>query len=382
MVLRHMSRVSPASGRRRLRPLMLALMVVCGIYWLATSSKSSSPSSISSTSIRASANERLSAPNSRSAHDGQKLGIQVPVSAPRPSSRATTLRKDLVVASMKGDNTSWLYDSLPDWNKNVYVVDDEDAELTVVKNKGRESMVYLSYIIDNYDHLPEYMLFIHSQRYQWHNDDPYYDGVPMINRFQTPYLELAGYVNLRCAWVLGCPEEIHPLTDSDLDVVHAGPYYMNGFKELFPGVKVPDAVGVSCCAQFGVAKWKILERPKKDYQRYKKWLLETELDDATSGRIMEYSWHSECRFLYFTISTNINTVSVIFGMDPIHCPDARACYCNVWGLCNLDCSQEECEDRYMLPPFSNLPEGWPYIGWDGEPQDPTERDVPQSVFYD
>jgi hypothetical protein len=136
------------------------------------------------------------------------------------------------------------------------------------------------------------MLFIHSSRYQWHNDDPYYDGVPMINRFQIPYLEEVGYVNMRCAWVLGCPEEIHPLTDSDVDAVHAGAYYMNGFQALFPGAKVPDAVGVSCCAQFGVARWKILERPKSDYQRYKKWLLETDLDDAMSGRIMEYSWHS------------------------------------------------------------------------------------------
>lgn len=149
------------------------------------------------------------------------------------------------------------------------------------------------YIIDNYDYLPDYMLFIHSQRYQWHNDDPYYDGVPMIKRFQLPYLDLIGYVNLRCAWVLGCPDEIHPMTDTNSDdTVHAGPYYFNGFKELFPGAKVPETVAVSCCAQFGVARWKIRERPKSDYERYKQWLLKTDLDDAMSGRIMEYSWHS------------------------------------------------------------------------------------------
>ena len=149
------------------------------------------------------------------------------------------------------------------------------------------------YIIDNYDRLPDYMLFIHSQRYQWHNDDPYYDGVPMIKRFQLPYLQSIGYVNLRCAWVLGCPDEIHPMTDtySD-DTVHAGAYFANGFKELFPGVEVPEIVAVSCCAQFGVARWKIHERPRSDYERYKRWLLETDLDDDMSGRIMEYSWHS------------------------------------------------------------------------------------------
>jgi hypothetical protein len=69
----------------------------------------------------------------------------VPVSAPTPASTAS--KKDLVVASMLGDNTTWLYDNLPDWRKNVFVVDDKTADLTVVKNKGRESMVYLTYVL-------------------------------------------------------------------------------------------------------------------------------------------------------------------------------------------------------------------------------------------
>lgn len=55
------------------------------------------------------------------------------------------IRYDLVVASMKGDDTSWLFEHFPNWNKNIYVVNDETAELTVEKNKGRESMVYLTY---------------------------------------------------------------------------------------------------------------------------------------------------------------------------------------------------------------------------------------------
>jgi hypothetical protein len=31
-----------------------------------------------------------------------------------------------------------------------------------------------SFIIDNYFHLPNATLFLHSKRYQWHNDDPDY----------------------------------------------------------------------------------------------------------------------------------------------------------------------------------------------------------------
>lgn len=66
------------------------------------------------------------------------------------SGQATPLRqpqrveKDLVVASMKKDDVSWLFEFFPDWHKSVYVVNDPEAELTVKLNKGRESMVYLT----------------------------------------------------------------------------------------------------------------------------------------------------------------------------------------------------------------------------------------------
>jgi hypothetical protein len=62
-----------------------------------------------------------------------------------PSHDSKRIEKDMVVASMKSDNTSWLFENFPDWHKSVYVVDDKNAELTVARNKGRESMVYLTY---------------------------------------------------------------------------------------------------------------------------------------------------------------------------------------------------------------------------------------------
>lgn len=230
------------------------------------------------------------------------------------------------------------------------------------------------YIIDNYDRLPESLLFIHSQRYQWHNDDPYYDGVRMLRNFQVPYLQKQGYVNLRCAWVLGCPVEIRPYSDTHREDVHAGEYFKTGFMELFPGVEVPNEVGVSCCAQFGVTRWKIHERPKSDYERFRKWLIETELKDELSGRIMEYSWHSTHPSVCMRIlSFKLLTIVVIFGKEPLHCPTAEECYCNVFGLCELDCpTVGSCEGRYVLPPFSSLPKGWPYVGWKGQAQDPNK----------
>ena len=56
-----------------------------------------------------------------------------------------TPEKELVVASLVGDDISWLDEPFSDWKTNIYVVNDPNASLTVPKNKGREAMVYLTY---------------------------------------------------------------------------------------------------------------------------------------------------------------------------------------------------------------------------------------------
>ncbi|KAF2740152.1 hypothetical protein EJ04DRAFT_518942 [Polyplosphaeria fusca] len=267
------------------------------------------------------------------------------------SSATGARRTAVVIASQKTEDPKWLDEYFPQWEKNIYKVDDQDAPLTVPKNKGRESMVYLTFIIDNYEKLPDNILFIHPQRYQWHNDDPDYDGLPMLRHFQLAYLEKEGYVNIRCAWSLGCPAEIKPLEEAGEHraAVHAGGDYKNSFELLFPGKEVPKHVGVSCCAQFAATKDKILQRPKSDYEHYRNWLLETDLDDSISGRILEYSWH------------------MIFGKESVHCPTTKECYCNVFGLCELECKESgSCIGRYILPPYATLPDGWPFVGWNKE----------------
>lgn len=55
-------------------------------------------------------------------------------------------RTAVVVASQASENATWLDEFFPNWEKNIYRVDDPDAPLTVPKNKGRESMVYLTYV--------------------------------------------------------------------------------------------------------------------------------------------------------------------------------------------------------------------------------------------
>ncbi|KAK4447111.1 hypothetical protein QBC34DRAFT_410452 [Podospora aff. communis PSN243] len=268
---------------------------------------------------------------------------------------------ELVVASTQRENTSWVHRNLPDWSHSIYVVDDASAMLTVPQNKGREAMVYLTHIIDRYDSLASITVFVHAARFAWHNDDPDYDVLATFRNLRLDYVQSAGYVNLRCVWALGCPEEIRPELDAldrpyEAAIRNRQPgqalttkrVYKQAFQELMPGVPLPSLVGVACCSQFAVSRDAIRSRPREDYVRWRTWLLETELTDDLSGRVLEYMWH------------------IIFGKTEVHCPNASDCYCKVYGLCNLRCDANQCDKRYLLPKVATLPSGWPNFGWDGE----------------
>ncbi|KAK8039443.1 hypothetical protein PG993_007854 [Apiospora rasikravindrae] len=273
---------------------------------------------------------------------------------------------DIVAASLQTDNTAWFHRHLPlSWRKHIYTVDDSRASLTVPKNKGREAMVYLTHIVNNYDSLAETTIFFHAARFAWHNDDPDYDAVPTLRRLRLEHVRREGYVNLRCVWVIGCPEEIHPhldaeearrldseagSTDEEKPPTTTKAIYKTAFQELLQGVPVPDVVAVSCCSQFAVTREAIRRRPREDYVRFRDWLLSTPLTDDLSGRVMEFAWH------------------IIFGKESVHCPSTKDCYCNLWGLCGDDmtCTDGACEGRYTLPGLANLPDHWPLLGWAGE----------------
>ena len=94
--------------------------------------------------------------------------------------------------------------------------------------------------------------------------------------------------------------------------------YLTGqlFHELHgQNVPVPSAISQPCCAQFAVSGQRILERPLSDYLHYRDWILKSALDDATTGRLLEYSWQ------------------YIFTARFEYCPSMNACYCEGYGVC-------------------------------------------------
>lgn len=141
------------------------------------------------------------------------------------------------------------------------------------------------------------MVFLHAHRSSYHVEFAEQDNVLTVQRLQLDYVRQAGYTNLRCDWSPGCPDEVQPfrqLAGRTTEIAFAGAWI-----RIFNNTNVPEIVGAPCCAQFAVSKKQVLARPLSDYQHYHNWLMETELDDETSGRVFEYLWH------------------IIFGQDPV-----------------------------------------------------------------
>ncbi|KAJ9637928.1 hypothetical protein H2204_004518 [Knufia peltigerae] len=223
--------------------------------------------------------------------------------------------KIVVTPARDVDDISWLAEDLPGWQHAVYYVDRSSAvarndSLRTPINKGNEAMAYLTYIIDHYHrHIPSIVVFLHSHRNgfwkAWHVDDPLHNNANTLRHLQLDHVRRQGYVNLRCNWNPGCTEVWEPnphLTNRTWDEIFANT--TTPFFESSPGKPAASSqmtadhgdvfsrrVWTSCCAQFAVSREQIYLRPLQDYVNIRQWLLETDLEDFLSGRIMEYLWH-------------------------------------------------------------------------------------------
>ncbi|KLJ07437.1 hypothetical protein EMPG_17084 [Blastomyces silverae] len=257
--------------------------------------------------------------------------------------------KIIVMAKLEEEDTDWVRDELPDWQRAVYIVNpsqktlNDPNALTVPTNKGHESMAYLSYIIDNYHTLPRTIAFLHAHRsgflQAWHVDAPLHDNVIAMRTLQIDYVQHSGYVNLRCNWNPGCkkahrinrhvtdevwtevfsgtstPPRNQSSSSSQISSttggggVGAGEGQGGGSAAATAGddtnrpllqiMDKPTEVAAACCAQFAMSREQVLKRPVEDYIHFRDWVIATEKDDASSGRVMEFLWH------------------IIFGMDAV-----------------------------------------------------------------
>jgi hypothetical protein len=255
----------------------------------------------------------------------------------------------VVVPKMKAEDTAWLDEELPDTSKAVYVVDDSKAALHPPKNKGNEAMVYLSYVIDHYDKLPDISIFVHAHQYTWHNNDLLNaDTALMIKHLSSARVIREGYMNLRCQWYPGCPSWLHPKSAKEEDIEKKEEMFVaKAWLEIFPHDPVPDALGQPCCSQFALSRDRILAIPLKEYKRLRDWLLTTKLRSSMSGRIFEYLWQ------------------YLWTGSAIICPSMHACYCDGFGACFT--SEEKFQEWFQVRYYTRQDE-WELLGWDLQEQ--------------
>ncbi|KAK1140694.1 hypothetical protein N8T08_010007 [Aspergillus melleus] len=227
--------------------------------------------------------------------------------------------KVIVMAKLEEEPTEWVEAELPDWKRAIYVVNPSRAtaanehKLKTPLNKGHESMAYLTYLIDYYDRLPSIVAFLHAHRggflMAWHVDAPLHDNVAAMRSLQLDFVRQNGYVNLRCNWNPGCKaahrinrhvtntvwQEVFEGTSTPpLNVTISASLAENGAMDAARNQRFlpkPREIGAACCAQFAVSREQVLQRPREDYVKFRQWIMDTDLDDASSGRIMEFLWH-------------------------------------------------------------------------------------------
>ncbi|KAJ8114238.1 hypothetical protein OPT61_g3833 [Boeremia exigua] len=210
-----------------------------------------------------------------------------------------------------------------EWQKNIntrYNYDDVNppANRRIPANKGHEAMTYLTFIITNYDALPNYSIFVHGHRHSWHQEG---DIAELINNLRLQMLDRDGYVPLRCDWYPSCPAEIRPI---DHDAVVWGPgvhrsdaetEIAKAWQDLFGSTPLPSTIASQCCAQFAVTRKAIRRHAKSDYERMRDWLLQTDLIDDISGRVFEKLW------------------AYIMTGETVRCPPPQQCACDYFGQC-------------------------------------------------
>lgn len=226
-----------------------------------------------------------------------------------------TLTHTLVVARTKNENADWISQEMPDMPTAIYVADDPEAPLHPPVNRGREAMIYLTYMIDHYDNLPDVSIFVHAHRSAWHTGELLgNDAVPLLRRLRLSHITRVGYANLRCSWGPGCPDWLHPGVGGDKFKPEQGAIAA-AWGELFPGYPVPATLASPCCSQFALSRERIHDVPREALMRFREWLMTNQLGDAISGRVFEYVW----QFIFM-------------GKTQL-CPAQHVCWCDMFAVC-------------------------------------------------
>lgn len=145
------------------------------------------------------------------------------------------------------------------------------------KNKGKEASAYLKYIVDKYDSLPKYSVFLHDEMRAWHHDGS------MVDLFLRNENSKRRYFNFNNRVCSSIKNDLWP---------HMKLFFAK-FLEPYIGPREyfgDWTVNHLCCAQFVCHKKKIRQHPKKMYEDIYNWIMDTDLSYQITGRLLEWTW--------------------------------------------------------------------------------------------
>jgi len=193
-----------------------------------------------------------------------------------------------IVSSHFNEDLYWLMDQTDFdyriYTKNIEICKDFD-QLKVFEciNKGHEASSYISYIIDNYECLPEYVAFIHGHDHSYHQTDftinlikDTFDSINKDNDYNYHSINRKDWRNI--------------FADDVLDWSGNWKLLKENYEYLNIKLPIPNRVECTACAQFIVSRKNILLNDINDYKNILKWLESTDLESSLSGRIMEHLW--------------------------------------------------------------------------------------------
>lgn len=151
----------------------------------------------------------------------------------------------------------------------------------VPANRGNEASAFLQYIVESYDSMPRHVVLLHDHDRSWHHDGSIVDAV--LARTGRPVD--GGLANLN-SFRLGSirTSALWPQVRAWFDRFLAP--YLGAGADAFGDW----TVGRLGCSQYVVASENVRRRPRRMYEDLLRWLLTTPLDDATSGRFLEWTW--------------------------------------------------------------------------------------------
>jgi hypothetical protein len=193
------------------------------------------------------------------------------------------------------------------YKKNVDFLKDIDISYSVmekgidVPNVANEASSYLFYIIENYDNLPENIIFIHDENESWHHDGKITDNIyKWIDEYEKKGKTYYEFNNM----IINKNGENMPKDLYNTNVAYKN-FWDNVMRNYIGEYETCTPEKGTCCAQYIISRNNILDKPKKFYEDFYNWLIDNTNGEGNgdsndiysgnmTGRYAEWSW----RFIF------------------------------------------------------------------------------------